>query len=38
MGCPQPSAEHKDLIHSFESAVLEQGNMENTENMQGGVP
>ena len=34
-GRPQPSAELKDLTHSFESGVLEQGNMEN---MQGGVP
>ena len=32
---PQPSAELKDPTHSFESGVLEQGNMENT---QGGVP
>ena len=35
MSRPQPSAEHKDLTHSFESGVLEKGNMEN---MQGGVP
>jgi len=28
MGRPQPSAELKDLTHSFESAVLEQENME----------
>jgi len=34
-GHPQPSAELKDLTHSFESDVLEQGNIEN---MQGGVP
>jgi len=34
-GRPQPSAELKDPTHSFESGVLEQGNMEN---MQGGVP
>jgi len=35
MGRPQPSAELKDLTHSFESGVLEQGKMEN---MQGAVP
>jgi len=35
MGHPQPFAELKGLTHSFESGVLEQGNMEN---MQGGVP
>jgi len=35
MGPPQPSTELKDLTHSFESGVLEQGNMEN---VQGGVP
>ena len=35
IGRPQRSAELKDLTHSFESGVLEQGNMEN---MQGGAP
>jgi len=35
MGRPQLSAELKDLTRSFESGVLEQGNMEN---MQGGLP
>jgi len=35
MGCPQPSAELKDLTHSFESGVLEQGKIEN---MHGRVP
>ena len=32
---PQPPAELKDLTHSSESGVLEQGNMENE---QGGGP
>jgi len=35
MGRPQPPAELKDPTHSFESGVLEQGNMES---MQDGVP
>jgi len=33
--CTSSAAELKDLTHSFESGVLEQGNMES---MQGGVP
>ena len=34
MGRPQPSAQLKDLTHSFESGVLEQGNMENMQDLE----